>query len=150
MATGAMAQQLGPNQCSAVVPLHLTTSSASLAHDMWSGWGASIPHQTVSIYTDGSYDSLSAISSWAVVIADQWFDCNYHTVPLDESMIRAAHVGGAMLIGAPIACTQGVYSAELQSNSESPCDVPGLIQPAHPLRQSILTAIDRSVRETDE
>jgi ribonuclease HI len=102
---------------SSLVPsVELTSGRVTLAHDSWVSWGTSvIPQQPVQVYTDGSFDQTTATSAWAVVIGDAWLDSNYGSVPAHEQLLRPADVGGATLIGASIACTQGVYPAELQA-----------------------------------
>ena len=67
------------------------------------------------MYTDGSHDPTTSRSSWAVVVADQWFDDNHHTVPVDEALICQHHVNNGVLIGSIINCTVGVYPAELRA-----------------------------------
>jgi hypothetical protein len=99
--------------------LQLTGSAArpAITHDRWQGWGADAPAPSVPVhvYTDGSFDAGSNTSSWAVTIADQWFDASVPTIPSDEKLLQAVHVRGLTMIGASISCTQGVYPAELQA-----------------------------------
>ena len=105
-----------PDHHSSAPRVELTSGRETLAHDSWVSWGsAHAPHQPLHVYTDGSFDQASATSSWAVVIGDAWLDDNYGSVPADEQLLRPADVGGATLFGASIACTQGVYPAELQA-----------------------------------
>jgi len=89
----------------------------TIAQDRWQGWGAdaSAPVEPVHVYTDGSFDAGSNASSWAVTIADSWFDASVGTIPSDEKLLQAVHVRGAAMLGASISCTQGVYPAELQA-----------------------------------
>jgi ribonuclease HI len=92
----------------------------SVAHDLWQGWGASIPSQTAQVYTDGSYAASanpdSSSSSLAVVIEDDWLHANYGSIPTDEQLLRPWHLSGATgLICASISCTRGGYAAELQA-----------------------------------
>ena len=54
-------------------------------------------------------------SSWAVTIADEWFDASIATIPSDEKQLQPMHVRGATMLGASISCTQGVFPAELQA-----------------------------------
>ena len=91
-----------------------------LAHDLWFGWGMAAESQHVDVYTDGSHDASSSpqpTSSWAVTVADDWFHSHFSTIPTDEQILaqQPAHVAGAALFGASIACTRGVYPAELQA-----------------------------------
>jgi hypothetical protein len=104
-------------ECSSSPLIHFTEGSARVAHDLWSGWDSSATplQDALHIYTDGSFDPVSATSAWSVVLGDQWLDSNFATVPSDEKLMQPAHVGGATLIGASITCTQGVYPAELQA-----------------------------------
>lgn len=99
--------------------LYLTGSPLPLtiAQDQWQGWGAdaATPVETVHVYTDGSFESGSNTSSWAVTVADQWFDASVASIPSDENLLQAVHVRGATMLGASISCTQGVYPAELQA-----------------------------------
>ena len=67
------------------------------------------------VYTDGSFEADSNTSSWAVTIADEWFDASIATIPSDEKQLQPMHVRGATMLGASISCTQGVYPAELQA-----------------------------------
>jgi hypothetical protein len=69
----------------------------------------------VHVYTDGSFEAGTNTSSWAVTIADDWFDASVPTIPSDETLLQAVHVRGAVMLGASISCTQGVYPAELQA-----------------------------------
>jgi ribonuclease HI len=104
-------------ECSSSPLIHFTEGSARVAHDLWSGWDSSATplQDALHIYTDGSFDPVSATSAWSVVLGDQWLDSNFTTVPSDEKLLQPAHVCGATLIGASITCTQGVYPAELQA-----------------------------------
>ena len=91
-----------------------------LAHDLWSGWGMAAASRQVDVYTDGSHDAGSSpqpTSSWAVTVADDWFQSHYNTIPIDEQILaqQPVHAAGAALFGASIACTRGVYPAELQA-----------------------------------
>jgi len=65
-----------------------------------------------------SFDAHSkpkSTSAWAVTIADRWLDDNFARLPTDEQLITAGKVGGATLVGASIAVTSGLNSAELQA-----------------------------------
>ena len=102
-------------ECSSSTVVNLDTGAAHIAHDVWSGWGAPIGRKSVHVYTDGSYTSDPPLSSWSVVVRDQWFDDNFAAIPSDEEQMRPAHVGGATLIGSSISCTSGIYPAELEA-----------------------------------
>ena len=94
-------------------------SRIHVAHDCWTGWNATAaPARIVHVYTDGSFDASSVTelsSSWAVTVRDEWLSSNFAGLPTDEHQLTCAHVGGATLFGASIACTSGVYAAELQA-----------------------------------
>ena len=101
-----------------------------LAHDLWSGWGMGAESQHVDVYTDGSHDASSSpqpTSSWAVTVADDWFHSHFSTIPTDEQILaqQPAHAAGAALFGASIACTRGVYPAELQAIARALAMFPG-------------------------
>ena len=106
-----------PEQCSSTPQIRLidVPGRVNIVHDHWLGWGSAISSQLVHAYTDGSYVSTPSSSSWAVVIADQWFDDNHPTIPIDELLIRSADLAGSVMFGACIECTHGVYPAELQA-----------------------------------
>ena len=89
----------------------------TIEHDRWQGWGADAlaPLEPVHVYTDGSFESESNTSSWAVTVADEWFDASVATIPSDEKLLQPIHVRGATMLGASISCTHGVYPAELQA-----------------------------------
>jgi ribonuclease HI len=91
-----------------------------LVQDHWTGWGAALLPQQLHVYTDGSHDASSKphpTSSWAVTVRDEWLDSNFGGVPADEKQLEAqpAYAAGAVMFGASIAATYGVYSAELQA-----------------------------------
>jgi hypothetical protein len=92
-------------------------SPLSIAHDRWQGWGAEAPapSEPVHVYTDGSFEAGSNTSSWAVTVADDWFDGSVATIPSDEKLLQPLHVRGATMLGASIDCTRGVFPAELQA-----------------------------------
>ena len=50
-----------------------------------------------------------------MTLGDAWLAGSYGSVPSDEQLVTAAHVAGASMFGASIACTRGVYPAELQA-----------------------------------
>ena len=104
------------DQCTSSSSVELTLGTTRVVHDCWVGWGASERPfgNPVHIYTDGSYDSWSASSSWSVVVGDRWLDDNHDSVP-SEYLLQLPHVGGATLFGSSISCSQGVYPAELQA-----------------------------------
>ena len=108
MCVGTMTQSVHLTRCA--VPVTIT-------HDRWQGWGADgpAPLAPVHVYTDGSFEAGSNTSSWAVTIADDWFDASVATIPSDEKLLQPMHVRGATMLGASISCTQGVYPAELQA-----------------------------------
>ena len=116
----------GNHDLSSIVGVQLLNVDrlSSLVHNLWSGWGTQINKQHVNVYTDGLYNSASLTSSWSSVIADQWFDDNYTSVPTDEHAINHTHVNGAMMIGSHINCTTGIYPAELQAIARSLAMVP--------------------------
>ena len=105
------------SECSLAQLLQLKHERSIVAFDAWAGWGASLAplRQTVSVFTDGSFDRGSDTSAWSVAVCDEWLEDNYGTLPDDEQLLSTAHVGGAALFGASIACTGGVYPAELQA-----------------------------------
>ena len=109
---------LSSDECSSMQGIDLTAGATSLAHDCWTGWGgAGVPY-TVQVYTDGSFDEHThprSTSAWAVTIGDRWLDDNFARLPTDEHLLTVADVGGAVLVGASIAATSGVYPAELQA-----------------------------------
>src|SRR6185312_11428388 len=84
-------------------------------HDTWRGWGLLVPPQEVHVYTDGSFNTYTSTSSWAVAIRDVWLESNFVGFPSDERLVQHMHVRGAALFGASIQCTVGVYPAELQA-----------------------------------
>jgi ribonuclease HI len=106
---GLLSQRLRLS-CSPLAPL-------TLAHDRWQGWGAEAPAplQAVHLYTDGSFDAASNSSAWAVTVGDEWFDASVGAIPADEKLVTSAHVAGAVMFGASIEGTRGVYPAELQA-----------------------------------
>ena len=108
MCVGTITQSVRLTRCA--VPVTIT-------HDRWQGWGADAPAPLapVHVYTDGSFEAGSNTSSWAVTIADDWFDASVATIPSDEKLLQPMHVRGATMLGASISCTQGVYPAELQA-----------------------------------
>jgi ribonuclease HI len=112
-------EPLGPApslaECSSSPLVAFIGGRAMIAHDAWSGWGAAVPPQTVQVYTDGSYCASPSASAWSVTVGDAWLDANFLALPADEKLLRAGHVINATLIGASIACSQGVYPAELQA-----------------------------------
>jgi len=113
---------LGSDACTSTTAVTLTAGISTVAHDCWTGWGATAVARHVHVYTDGSHDAHSKpapTSSWAVTVADRWLDDNFAGVPADESQLSAAHVGDATVFGASIACTTGVYPAELQAISRA-------------------------------
>ena len=107
--------------CSVTQDLQLPNGKlVKLAHDLWPGWGVAAEGHEVHVYTDGSHDASSSpdpTSSWAVTVADDWFQSHYSTIPADEQQLAQQPflVAGAALFGASIACTRGVYPAELQA-----------------------------------
>lgn len=105
--------------CSSSQPLRLHCGATMhVAHDVWQGWGATAAAETVHAYTDGSYDASSlphSTSAWAVTLADDWLHGSYGSIPADEQLVRPWHVAGAAMTGASIACTRGIYPAELQA-----------------------------------
>jgi len=108
----------GSDDCSSVQAVTLTAGPSRVTHDCWTGWGEGCDARHVHIYTDGSHDAHSKpgpTSSWAVTVADRWLDENFRTVPNDERMLSPAHVGAAVVFGASISATTGVYPAELQA-----------------------------------
>ena len=104
------------DQCSSSAAVELTLGTARVAHDCWVGWGAAEQRadDPVHVYTDGSYDSWTATSSWSVVLGDSWLARNHDSVP-SECLLQPPDVGGATLFGANITCSTGVYPAELQA-----------------------------------
>lgn len=101
--------------CSSASLVALPAGAAWLAHDAWCGFGAAVPPQSVHVYTDGSRATPPPSSAWSVAVADSWLDDNFQRLPANEKLLTAAHVSAATLIGASIACTRGVYPAELQA-----------------------------------
>ena len=105
--------------CSSSRAMQLTGVAASIhiAHDVWRGWGALIPPQTVHAYTDGSFVAQPPSSAWAVTVADEWLDDCHMAVTTDEKEVGKQHafIRSAVMCGASISCTQGVYPAELQA-----------------------------------
>ena len=99
------------------VRLTRCVAPVTITHDRWQGWGADAPAPSapVHVYTDGSFEADSNTSSWAVTIADEWFDASIATIPSDEKQLQPMHVRGATMLGASISCTQGVFPAELQA-----------------------------------
>ena len=111
-------------ECSTTANLLLPAGLSKVAHDLWSGWGGTIAHREAHVYTDGSYDSNSlphSTSSWAVTVRDRWLVEHFATVPVDEKELAAhpAHSAGAIMFGASIMSTRGVYPAELQAIARS-------------------------------
>jgi ribonuclease HI len=112
------AMLLSSEECSSMQAIELTSGASTLAHDCWTGWGASSAHRLAHVYTDGSHDAPTHVepsSAWAVTIGDRWLDDNFANLPTDEQQLNAAQVGGATLLGASITATTGVYPAELQA-----------------------------------
>jgi exonuclease III/ribonuclease HI len=109
--------------CSTSQELRCGGHAVKVAQDLWHGWGATAgPVGTViHVYTDGSADTSSEeagpqpSSAWAVTVADEWLDSRFGSIPTEERLLKPAHVAGAALFGAAIACTRGVYAAELQA-----------------------------------
>ena len=104
--------------CSGSTRHQLAAGGTQLAQDLWRGFGTTQPAQHVHVYTDGSFDPESLpqpTSSWAVTVADAWLDASFDSVPADEKLVRSHHVAAASLFGASIACTRGIYPAELQA-----------------------------------
>jgi hypothetical protein len=110
--------QLNSELCTSSPVLQLVAGRAQVAHDLWRGWGADQAPHTVHVYTDGSHDGHAEpvpTSSWAATVSDQWLADNYGGVPADEQLLQPHHAAGATQFGASIACTRGVYPAELQA-----------------------------------
>ena len=63
---------------------------------------ASPPLEPVHAYTDGSFEAGTNTSSWAVTIADDWFDASIATISSDEKLLQPMHVRGATMLGARI------------------------------------------------
>jgi hypothetical protein len=87
-------------------------------HDCWTGWGAAAAPCTVHGDTDSSFEATGPLqpdSSWAIAVRDEWLNCNFAQLPTDEFQLTRAHVGDAVLFGACITNTSGVYAAELQA-----------------------------------
>jgi hypothetical protein len=88
-----------------------------VVHDCWTGWGAAVPPCTVHVYTDGSFEATGPLppdSSWAMTVRDEWLGRNFARLPTDKFQPTRARVGDAVLFGACITSTSGVYAAELQ------------------------------------
>lgn len=113
-----------PLACSSSHPVTLTAGSSNVAHDIWSGWGCDAPAQTVEVYTDGSFASLSQTSAWSMVVADDWLTSNFGSVPSEEQLVTSAHLAGATMFGSHIECTTGVYPAELQAIARTMAALP--------------------------
>ncbi len=123
----------------------------TLVHNLWSGWGTATPPSSVNVYTDGSHGALADNSSWSMCVGDQWLDANYAMVPADESLLQPGHVAGATLVGASIACTRGVYPAELQAITRVLAAFPLSFQlHLYTDSQSSIAAIDAVRRQTNE
>jgi hypothetical protein len=89
-----------------------------VVHDCWTGWGAAVPPCIVHVYTDGFFEATGPLrpdSSWAIAVRDEWLNCNFAHLPTDEFQLTRAHVGDAVLFGACISNTSGIYAAELQA-----------------------------------
>src|SRR6185312_5678138 len=66
------------SQCSTTTTIELAGGSRlTLAHDTWRGWGLHVPPQEVHVYTDGSFNTYTSTSSWAVAIRDDWLESNF-------------------------------------------------------------------------
>ena len=125
-------------------------------HDAWQGWGAdTLPPHTVHVFTDGSYvaspSPASSSSAWAVTVRDQWLDDHHRSLPSDEQLMQPHDVAGAAAFGASIACTQGIYPAELQAIARALAMLPL----AHTLHihsdsQGALAGIRSYEQQTDE
>ena len=139
-------------QCSSCPLVRFAGGQAPIAHDVWSGWGASLPPLSVHVYTDGSYSSAADSSSaWSVAVGDEWLEANYASLPVDEALLQPADVGGATLIGSSISCTVGVYPAELQAIARALAMFPlSFHLHIHSDSQASLKAIDSCEQETNE
>ena len=144
-----------PLHCSSRSDVQLMHGHISIAHDLWMGWGATvnrIDHETLRVFTDGSFDSFDtpSSSSWSVVIGDRWLYDNFQSVP-SECLMQLADVGGATLIGARITCTQGVYPAELQAIARVLAMLPlSLRLEIHTDSQASIAAIESYSTELNE
>ncbi len=72
----------------------------------------------VHVYTDGSFDAVAPAqhgSSWAVLVGDAWLRDCFQQIPDDEKQVLPSHAAGAVLYGAAVSCTRGIYAAELQA-----------------------------------
>lgn len=109
----------GSTEASSNAIVSLTEAPVVIVHDLWHGWdtdaAATRLRDPIDVYTDGTFDSASAKSAWSVVLGDRWLDNNFSTIPADERLVLPSHVAGATLYGAHIACTLGIYPAELQA-----------------------------------
>ena len=115
-----------PHQCSSTSSITINGTTHHIAHDCWTGWGASLPApmSTVHMYTDGSFSDFSSRSAWSVVIADDWFHHNHAAIPADEHLLQPFHLAGSVSLGACSPNTQGVYPAELQAIARALAMVP--------------------------
>ena len=146
-------RDIPPGTLTQIAKLSGSVRPLTLVHDRWQGWGgdASAPTQPVHVYTDGSFEASSNTSAWAATVANEWFDGSVGSIPADEQLVRAVHVRGAMMLGASITCTHGVYAAELQAIARALAMFP-LSCPlhVHSDSQSSLAAILSFVEQTNE
>lgn len=139
------------SQCSSAPLVRFTGGDAPIAHDVWSGWGSSLPPLSVHVYTDGSFSSADSTSAWSVAVGDEWLEANFGSLPVDEALLLPADVGGSTLAGSGIDCTVGVYPAELQAIARALAMFPlSFHLHIHSDSQASLKAIDSCEQETNE
>lgn len=139
------------SQCSSSLLVRFTGGDAPIAHDVWSGWGASVPPLSVNVYTDGSFASADSSSAWSVAVGDEWLEVNFSSLPVDEALLLSSDVGGSTLVGSSVDCTVGVYPAELQAIARALAMFPlSFHLHIHSDSQASLKAIDSCEQETNE
>ena len=139
------------SQCSSAPLVRFTGGDAHVAHDVWSGWGASLRPLSVHVYTDGSFSSADQTSAWSVAVGDEWLEVNFATIPTDEALLQPADVGGGTLVGSSVTCTEGVYPAELQAIARALAMFPlSFHLHIHSDSQASLKAIDSFEQQTNE
>jgi exonuclease III/ribonuclease HI len=145
------------SQCNQI---ELASGPLPLVQNEWRGWddASCPPGREVHAYTDGSHEAaalsdplMGATSAWAVTIRDQWLDDRFHIIPSNECLVQDKHAKGATIIGASIACTSGIYPAELQAIARALAMTPASTSlHVHTDSQACIAAISKYEQLTNE